>query len=332
VNEPALRALTFGFRAARLAMAGVSTGVFEALAEQPRTAEQVASACSLAPRGARVLLEALAALALLERRGDTFRASDPVRRVLTAKGEASRRHVVLHDLWHWGLWARLEESLESGAPISDRGSDPFFSRTEVLSGFFPNLALAMAETSHVEARALAKRLELPERARVLDLGGGVGQFARAIAAARPDAEVVVFDLPPVAAEAERSLAAAGLGRRARAVAGDFERDPLDAEERGFDRVVLSRVLMGLDDERATRLLRRSRSVLRAGGSVDVCEPRRGPGSAGRIAALLDVDMLLLSGGSVRSVPELRTLLEAAGLAPGFVRPLGRWLIHLEGRP
>jgi hypothetical protein len=37
MNEGALRDLTFSHRAARLAMAGVSTGVFDALADTPRT-------------------------------------------------------------------------------------------------------------------------------------------------------------------------------------------------------------------------------------------------------------------------------------------------------
>jgi SAM-dependent methyltransferase len=161
---------------------------------------------------------------------------------------------------------------------------------------------------------------------VLDLGGGGGQFARAIADTHPDAEVVLFDQPPV-------IAACGSATHPRVerVAGDFLVDPLDASRSGFDRVLLSRVLMGLDDSRAAQLLDRVRAVLRPGGVVDVVEPRRGRGVAGRVAALLDVDMLLLTGGAVRSVEDLCALLAAAELFAGEPRTLGRLLLHLEAR-
>jgi SAM-dependent methyltransferase len=245
---------------------------------------------------------------------------------LCEKGEASRRHTVLHDLWHTGLWTRLEESLVSGHPLCDRRGDPFFTRPDVLVGFFPNLAQAMAESTREEALELAEKVVLPPSARVLDLGGGAGHFARAIADAHPDAEVVLFDQPPV-------IAACGsaVHPRVRAVAGDFLVDPLDASRAGFDYVLLSRVLMGLDDARAAQPLDRVRAVLRPGGVVGLVELRRGEGVAGRVAALLDVDMLLLTGGAVRSAEELRALLAAANLSNDAPRSLGQLLLRVEGR-
>jgi SAM-dependent methyltransferase len=327
MNEAQLRMLTFSHRAARLVMAGVATGLFEALADAPRTVSELAAACGLAPRGAGVLVEALAALGVLERVGGGFVATDAARATFCEKGDASRRHTVLHDLWHTGLWTRLEESLVSGRPLADRSRDPFFSRPDVLARFFPNLAQAMAETTRDEPRPFAEQIALPPFARVLDLGGGSGQFARAIADAHTDAEIVLFDLPPVA-----ESGAGAAHPRVHARAGDFLRDPLDPSGAGFDRVLLARVLMGLDDVRAVELLRRAREVLRPGGAIDVLELRRGGGAAGRVAALLDVDMLLLTGGAVRTTDELRALLAAAELRPGEPRSLGSLLVRIEARP
>lgn len=327
MNEAQLRALTFSHRASRLAMAGVATGLFEAIADTPRTPGEVAAACGLAERGASALLDALAALGIVDRVGGAFVATPAARAVFCEKGEASRRHTVLHDLWHTGLWARLEEALASGRPISDRSGDPFFTRPDVLARFFPNLAQAMVETTRDEAAELAEQLALPAFARVLDLGGGAGQFARAIADAHPDAEVVLFDQPPVIA------ASAGAAHpRVQAIGGDFLTSSLDPAGAGFDRVLLSRVLMGLDDSRAALLLGRVRAVLRPGGVVDVVELRRGAGAAGRVAALLDVDMLLLTGGAVRTTSELHALIAASELHPGEPRSLGRLLVRIEGRP
>jgi SAM-dependent methyltransferase len=246
---------------------------------------------------------------------------------LCEKGEKSRRHTVLHDLWHTGLWTRLEDSLASGCPLDDRSGDPFFTRPDVLVRFFPNLAQAMAETTREEALELAAQLALPASARVLDLGGGAGHFARAIADAHPTAEVVLFDQPAVVA-----ACGSAVHPRVQAVAGDFLIDPLDdARAAGFDYALLSRVLMGLDDARAALLLERVRAVLRPGGVVGLVELRRGGGVAGRVAALLDVDMLLLTGGAVRGVEDLRALLTAAKLSAGAPRSLGQLLLRIEGR-
>jgi hypothetical protein len=51
-----------------------------------------------------------------------------------------------------------------------------------------------------------------------------------------------------------------------------------------------------------------------------------------VAALLDVDMLLLTGGAVRTPEELRALLAAAELHPGEPRSLGKLMLRIEGRP
>lgn len=320
-----LRSLTFSFRAARAVMAAVHTGVVDAIAGGPRDAEQVAASCGLAPRGARALLEALSALGLVEREGAGYRAAPVLSGSLGEEADAGRRHVVLHDLWHWGLWTRLEESLRSGQPIGDRKGDPFFADPAILVRFFPNLAEAMLETSGRQALQYAERITLAPGARMLDLGGGAGGFVLAVARAHPEAELTLLDLPPVAARAEAAVHAAGQGGRIQVTAADFRSAPLDPDGRGYDRILLARVLMGMEDEAAASLLGRARAALRPGGRVDLLELRR----EGRVGALLDLDMLLLTGGAVRSRQELAALAARAGLRPGRQGRLDDGWIHLE---
>jgi hypothetical protein len=115
------------------------------------------------------------------------------------------------------------------------------------------------------------------------------------------------------------------------LAGDFLEDGLDPSGAGYDRVILSRVLMGLDDATAAALLNRVRAVLRTAGVVEVVELRRGEGAAGRVVALLDVDMLLLTGGAVRNADQLRAVIAAAELKPGTPRSLGPLMLRIEAR-
>ena len=233
--------------------------------------------------------------------------------MLVGTGDRSRRSTVLHDLWHWGLWSNLEASLRSGAPVADRKHDPFFSDPAVLAAFFPNLARAMDETGRAASAGLARELRLTGCERVLDLGGGAGCFAAALARTYPTVEIELLDLPPVAREAERALGLTGPEGRVKVRAADFLGDPLDPTGAGFDLVLLSRVLMGLDDRAAVALIERVAATLRPGGRVAVHEFRRAEGEADRVGALLDLDMLLITGGAVRRPEELAAILERGGL-------------------
>jgi SAM-dependent methyltransferase len=331
MNEREIRALTFDFRAARAVMAAVSLGVIERLASEPACAENLARDCGLAVRGARALLDALAALDVLEETAGTFALTAPARRVLVGAGDRSRRSTVLHDLWHWGLWAGLEGSLRSGAPASDRKHDPFFSDPAVLAAFFPNFARAMDETGRAASGALARELRLTGCERVLDLGGGAGCFAAALARTYPTVEIELLDLPPVAREAERALGLLGPEGRVKVRASDFLADALDPTGAGFDVVLLSRVLMGLDDRAAVALIDRAAATLRPEGRVVAHEFRRAHGAADRVGALLDLDMLLLTGGAVRRADELAALLERGGLARVTHRRVGAIGVLVEGR-
>lgn len=330
MNESALRDLSFDFRAARTVMAAVSLGVIERLASEPADAKELARACELDLRGAEALLAALAALGVVRAEGERFALAEAARRVLVGTGDRSRRSIVLHDLWHWGLWTRLETSIRSGEPVAERRGDPFFSDPAVLAAFFPNLARAMEETSRDASARLARELRLAGGERVLDLGGGAGNFAAALARAHPALEIEVMDLPPVAREASRALELAGLAERVGVRGGSFLSDPLDPEGSGYDLVLLSRVLMGLPDPAASGLLARVRAALRPGGRVVVHEFRRGEGPGERVGALLDLDMLLLTGGAVRAPARLAALLEAAGLEDVAARPFGALGVLVEG--
>jgi cyclopropane fatty-acyl-phospholipid synthase-like methyltransferase len=238
--------------------------------------------------------------------------------------------VLLHDLWHWGLWSHLEDALRSGEPVADRSKDPFFSRPAVLAGFFPNLAAAMSETSRAESARLARELPLAGDERVLDVGGGAGDFALALARRHPGLRAVVLDLPPVARQAEHAAKEAGLEGRVTVRAADFRHEALDDGGGRFDVALLSRVLMGLRDADAAALLARVREALAPGGRVLVLELRRG-GAEGRVGALLDLDMLLLTGGEVRPPEALALALREAGFRKVAFRPFGPRAVLAEGR-
>jgi demethylspheroidene O-methyltransferase len=104
---------------------------------------------------------------------------------------------------------------------------------------------------------------------MLDVGGGEGRFVSAVAQRAAGLELMLFDLPPVAALARQRLAGLGLADRVQTFGGSFFDDPLP---QGADLVTLVRVLFDHDDEHALAILKAARAALPSGGTVLVAEP------------------------------------------------------------
>ena len=151
-----------------------------------------------------------------------------------------------------------------------------------------------------------------EHRSVLDVGGGEGRLAAALAGRWPHLDVTVFDLPAVAERATAALAARGLADRVRAVPGDFREQPLPA---GVDAVVLMRVLLDHGDDTVLALLRRARAALEPGGRLVIAEPFAGERGARPVGeAYFALYLFAMGSGRARTERELRQLCAAAGFA------------------
>jgi len=106
-------------------------------------------------------------------------------------------------------------------------------------------------------------------ARVLDLGAGTGILAARVAAAYPEAELVLTDGAPAMLEQARET----LGERAEIVVADLA-DPLPAG--GFDAVVSALAIHHLGDEDKRALFARVAAALPPGGVFVNAEQVAGP--------------------------------------------------------
>lgn len=227
-----------------------------------------------------------------------------------------------HD--QWDPWARLRDAAQGG--------DVAFVRTHGCSlyDFLANDAEASARydaaidafTRH-EAEALCRAFDGAGHRSVVDVGGGRGTLLREVMRRWPHLRGELFDLPHVAARARPNLCAE-LGARVAVTGGDF----FAAIPGGHDVVLLKHVLHNWDDERAGRLLQRCREALPPNGVLLVIETILAPDHRADLAAMLDLEMMVLLGGRERRKPELRRMLTAAGLRLRSMVPLasGSWLL------
>ncbi|MFR9731985.1 methyltransferase [Saccharopolyspora sp. MS10] len=159
---------------------------------------------------------------------------------------------------------------------------------------------------------------------VLDVGGGTGALLEAVLTAHPHLTGAVLDLPEVRPEAEEFIAGAGLGERAEFLGGSF----LEQLPRGYQVLLVSRVLTDWPDEDATRILRRCADAVTEDGRVVVVEVLAGEEHAKNNSSF-DLQSLTLLGGRERRPEDFDALAAAAGLVRRDRRDGANGLVVLE---
>jgi SAM-dependent methyltransferase len=176
---------------------------------------------------------------------------------------------------------------------------------EATRRFLDQLWHRAAEPAERVADLLAA--QLAPGATVIDVGGGHGRYALALARRRLAA--TLFDLEPAI-----RVAADRCGDAVTLCAGDFLVDPLGGP---YAAALLSNIVHGLDDETSRRLLVRVAGAVAPGGLVAIKELVLDEDRAGPEAAVLfNVPMLMATAaGRAYTGGELDAMAAAAGLTP-----------------
>ena len=163
---------------------------------------------------------------------------------------------------------------------------------------------------------------------LLDIGGGNGSMTLAILERYRAARGIVYDLPYIEAAANDRIRSAGAADRVRFEAGDFfERVP-----EGADAHLLNVLLHDWNDAESLRILKRSREPLAPGGRLVVIETVVPEDDRPEMVHLMDLNMLVMTGGLERTQSEYRALFEAAGYRLARALPTAGPFSVLEAVP
>ncbi len=312
-NARSLFDLCAGFVYAQVLAACLRLDLFRILADGPMTPDDLARRLDLPPDRALCLLRAAASLSLLTAlRDGRFALGDLGAALL---GNPSVAAMVAH---HAMLYDDLRDPVAllrgthgptrlSGYWAYAGSDDP----AGVDAASVESYSALMGASQALVARDILDAYPLKPHAHLLDVGGGEGAFAVEAARSAPQLHVTLFDLPPVAARAERRFAAEGLAGRMTARGGSFH----DGRLPGADAVSLVRVIHDHDDGPALSLLRAARAALPPGGTLLLAEPMAGtPGAEPIGDAYFGFYLLAMGSGRPRTAAELTGMLEAAGFA------------------
>jgi SAM-dependent methyltransferase len=294
-----LLALARGFQESRVLLTGAELDLFTLLSREALGVEALATRLGTDRRALATLLDALAAMAILEKRDGLYRTA-PGAACLSAESPDSIHPMLLHAAALWARWTTLTRRV-GGSPLPERAPE------ESLRAFIG----AMHVVASPQADRMVAAAGVGSARRLLDVGGGPGTYTMAFLRADAALDATLFDLAPVVEIARERLDGTGLLGRVTLVPGDFEKDELPG---GQDLAWLSAVIHQNSPAQNEALFGRIFRALVSGGRLvlrdHVMEPNRTHPRAG---ALFAVNMLVgTSGGGTYTFDEIKAGLERAG--------------------
>ncbi len=284
---------------------GVKLDLFTAIEQGATTAAGAAASLGLDQRALAMLLDALSAMELLEKHGDTYGNSPMAATFLSRESPRYIGFMIQHHHHLVESWARLEESIRTGNAVQIESR---FNDQEQRESFL----MGMFDTAMATAPTLVPFIDLSGKKHLLDLGGGPGTYAIHFCKTNPGLKATIFDLPTTRPFAEKTVARFDLGHAIRFEEGDFLEDALPGS---YDVVWLSHILHGDSPMDYHGILQKAVSVLQPGGTIIIHDfildnTKDGP----LFPALFSLNMLIRTEkGQAYSEAEITAMLTKAGI-------------------
>lgn len=293
----------------------LTLGLFDRL-ETPTSLQILAGQFNLNPDNTQVWLDLLWSMALLKRETTSGQDNQPYyqtswlsQRYFTEKSEQN-----CSQAWRFRYQTFAQFSMQMNQQI--QSSQPQ-ARLATLSDQARQWADAaqvqiaqeqQAVTAPLVPQLLSQLTGLPAGLRFLDLGGGPGFVAMAIARLFPGSSGTVFDLPESVAVASRNIAQAGLSKRLHTLGGNLEHDEIG---QNYDLIWCSSVLhfMSAPDQALQKIV----NALKPGGML-VCAHAEKSNQEEVAAKVLPYYLpMMMRGKYVPEPGEIKTALSHIGL-------------------
>jgi ubiquinone/menaquinone biosynthesis C-methylase UbiE len=320
-----------GFWLSRCVYIAAKLGLADLVQESPKTpAELAALTGTHAPSLYRVL-RALASNGWLQEQGDGRFGPTPLTVGLLTGAPGSLRALATTELGeeHYPAWGNLLFSVRTGELAFDNvfgmPNWQYWAGHDEHAQVFNR---AMSEMTAVIEPAVLSICDFSSFRTIVDVGGGRGTLIASILRAYPAARGIVLDLPHVVDQGRQLIGEQHLNDRCDLIAGDFFKEV----PRGGDAYILKWVLHDWDDEKSIAILQNCRRVMVPGGRLFVIEAPLSSPNEPSMHKLMDINMLVMTGGRERTEAEYRSLFDAAGfdLTRVTVTPLE--LAVLEASP
>ncbi|WKN46061.1 class I SAM-dependent methyltransferase [Tunicatimonas pelagia] len=296
------------FMMARTIMVGVKVGIFEALADSPKTADQVAARCATHAKATRTLLNTLVHLEYVTLKDNRYQLSSLARRWMLKDSPRSLHDKMLLQFLEWKFVEHYEDYLYSGAPLDYHNNMDGKQWQAYQRG--------MRSVAGISVEEVAQRTPMPPGAtQMLDIGGAHGSYSVALCRKYPQLAATILDLPAAVEYARPILAEEKMGNQVVHQAGNALTD--DLGEATWDIVFISSLVHHFDDDANAALAKRIARALKPGGYFIVQDFIRidTPAAGDHLGGLFDLFFAATSEAGTYSEFEVRRWQQQAGLQP-----------------
>lgn len=282
-------------------LCAVKLKVFEYL-DTPCTAQSLSKKIDVNERALRMLLDTLASLGFLEKRGDNYKNKDRYAKFLKYNTSESLTSILNHYYNMWNDWGNLINSIKTGNPCEIRKNDEeanyhFINGMDNLTKFYKDKVI-----SHID---------FYDSKKILDIGSGPATYLREMLKKNKKLKATILDLPHAIAVAKEKLEKEGLINRVEFITGSLEDKKFGS---GYDIVLISQVLHSINRQLCNIALKKAYESLKKGGKIYIHEfylneKRTFP----KDNIVFCLNMLLhTNGGDNFTVSELNKLLKTSG--------------------
>lgn len=308
--------------------AAAELGIADLLDREPMTLEQLARETGCHGPSLYRMMRALAGLGI-------FRQTRTGQFVLTPMGECLKsgrmRSIarMFNADWNDRAWAYFMDTLKTGETAFDTAHGmPLFRWLDTHPEAADLLNRANAVKSAGLFKAAAAQYDFSSIRTLVDVGGGTGTLMADILTAYASMNGVIADTPGVVRNAADIIRDRDLENRCQTVACDFFRHIPE----GRDGYLLSNILHDWPDDQCRRILSNCRQAMKPDSTLLVIEMPLPAGNGPAVPQLLDLEMMVMTGGRERTREAYTGLLEDSGFRVSQVIPgADAWAVF-EARP
>ena len=320
-----------GFWLSRCVYIAAKLGLADLLDDGPKTPAELAGATGTHAPALYRVLRALASTGWLIEDAEGRFAATPLTAGLKTGAPGSLRALATSELGeeHYPAWGNLLFSVKTGElAFDDVFSMPnwkYWAGHEEHAGIFNR---GMSEMTAIIEPAVLSLCDLSNARTIVDVGGGRGTLMSSMLTAYPQARGIVLDLPHVIEQGRQVIAGNGLQDRCELIAGDF----FQSVPSGGDVYTLKWVIHDWNDAQAVAILKNCRAAMPPHARLLLIEAPLSPRNEPSLHKLMDINMLVMTGGRERTEAEYRSLLDAAGFELTRVSVTPLELAVLEAAP
>src|SRR5271166_6859724 len=257
-----ISAITYGFMASKALFSALEFDVFTHIARGADSTKALATATGVAENRLFALLASLKSLGLVSEVEGRLVNAPATSRYLVADAPGDFRDYVrfVNGAAGYESFRHLDKALRGERVFPDKGWYEGLVYDSGIGG--ERFSSAQHMGSLGPARLMAKRVDLKDRRKLLDAGGGSGAYSIAFCNANPQLSATILDFPQTVDTAKRYAREAGLADRIM----NFDGNAITTDwPNGHDAVLMSYVWSAVGEEDIAVLAKRAAAALPSGG-------------------------------------------------------------------